>query len=145
MIASHAAGRLTCRTHFGERHSDAPSGEVHCQCKPDWTTPDDQDLGVDQMRHGAPRLSGAEHLSAMKDTCHVLSIQLVTRVTLHNIIVVIKSCAFRADRPSSQIAQPLAAKRTNLQSRSPLSLTGYILPMLVIARGGCHERLAHRS
>jgi hypothetical protein len=97
------------------------------------------------MRHGAPRLSGAEHLSAMKDTCHVLSIQLVTRVTLHNIIVVIKSCAFRADRPSSQIAQPLAAKRINLQSRSPLSLTGYILPMLVIARGGCHERLAHRS
>jgi len=42
------------------------------------------------MRHGATRLSGAEGLSAIKDTCHVLSIQLVTLVTLQNIIVVIK-------------------------------------------------------
>jgi hypothetical protein len=89
------------------------------------------------MRHGATRLSGAEGLSAIKDTCHVLSIQLVTRVTLQNIIVVMKSCAFWADRPSSQIAQPLAAKRTNLQSRSRLSLTGYILPVL----GYCAWRL----
>jgi hypothetical protein len=90
VIASHAAGRLTGRAHFDERHSDAPSGEVHCQCKSDGTAPDDQDLGVDQMRHGATRLSGAEGLPATKDTCHVLSIQLVTRVTLQNIIVVIK-------------------------------------------------------
>jgi hypothetical protein len=52
VIASHAAGRLTGRAHFGERHSDAPSGEVHCQCKADWTTPYDQDLGVDAMDHG---------------------------------------------------------------------------------------------
>jgi hypothetical protein len=67
------------------------------------------------MRHGATRLSGAKGLSAIKDTSHVLSIQLVTRVTLQNILVVIKTCAFRAERLSSQIAQPLAAKRTNLQ------------------------------
>jgi hypothetical protein len=52
VIASHAAGRLTGGAHFGECHSDAPSGEVHCQGKPDWTTPDDQDLGVNATDHG---------------------------------------------------------------------------------------------
>ena len=60
VIASHAAGRLTRRAHFGKRHSDAPSGEIHCQCKPDWTAPDDQDLGVDQMRHDADTAQRSE-------------------------------------------------------------------------------------
>src|SRR5262249_53878116 len=44
-------GWLTSRAHLGERHADAPSAEIHCQCKPDWTTPDDQDLRVDATRH----------------------------------------------------------------------------------------------
>ena len=41
------------------------------------------------MGHGATRLSGAERLR-YENSCHVLSVQLGTRVTLQNIIVVIR-------------------------------------------------------
>jgi len=52
MVASDA-GRLAGSAHLGERYADAALGEIHRQAEPDGTSPDDQDLGGDVMRHGS--------------------------------------------------------------------------------------------
>jgi hypothetical protein len=51
MIASDA-GRLTRSAHLDKRHPHAASGEIHGQAKPDRTSPDDQDPGIDPTLHG---------------------------------------------------------------------------------------------
>jgi hypothetical protein len=50
MVASNA-GQLAGSAHLGERYTNVASGEIHCQAEPDGTTPDDQDLRIDAMRH----------------------------------------------------------------------------------------------
>jgi hypothetical protein len=51
MVASDA-GRLTGSTHLDKHHPHAASGEIHGQAKPDGTSPDNQDTGIDPTLHG---------------------------------------------------------------------------------------------
>src|SRR5215813_14465710 len=118
-------GWLTSRAHLGERHADASSAEIHCQRKPDWTTPDDQDLRVDATRHGR---HVDEQYQGAWTYLHRRQLQLL---------------AF-ADRRSSRIAQLLAAKRTNRQPAGAPALTGNPTVLSVLRLEACHEHFAHR-
>lgn len=90
MVASDA-GRLAGRAHLRERYVDVASGEIHCQSEPDGTTPDDQNVRIDATRIAATR-------SAARDAC----------ARFH------QRQWWLWDRWSSQFAQVLADKRTNL-------------------------------
>src|SRR5262249_45089193 len=124
-VVATDVGWLTGRAHLGERHADAPSGEIHCQCKPDWTTPDGQDIRVDATRHGR---QVAEKYRGAWTYLHRRQLQLLALV----------------DRRSSRIAQLLAAKRTNRQPASAPALTGNPTVLSLLRLEACHEHFAHR-
>ena len=118
--------RLTRRAHLGERHIDAALGEIHRQSEADRTTPDDQDLGIDPPGHGRIWLSERS--------------QACVYFREHLKLWVLEGWA------SSQIAQPLAVKRTNLHSEVvPWHVRMYTGALIHSRVEACHERLARRS
>jgi len=101
--------------HLDEGHIDAAVGEINRQSKANGATPDDQDLGIDPLGHESD-----------------LARQLLK-------LSVLEGCA------SSQIAQPLAAKRTNLHSGSFPGRSDIYWEANSLRVEACLERLDRRS
>jgi len=111
--------------HLDEGHIDAAVGEINRQSKANGSTPDDQDLGIDPLGHESNLAQQAQPSCAHFRQLLKLS--------------VLEGCA------SSQIAQPLAAKRTNLHSGSFPGRSDIYWEANSLRVEACLERLDRRS